>query len=211
MKKFALPLILAATAAPLFAGETIRYTPAASTPVEDSCNWFVGASYGYLTDLDEDMYSAQIGWDTCWAPLGLDTAIYLEVAYANADSHVSANESPFNIPGSVDLDIVPVTLNLKFSGNLIGGLNGYIGGGLGVAFVDYKATASAFPVSIVDEDTSFYAQAFAGLSYNFTEQFEVFGGGRFIYLDNGSNSFQSEVGPELDTDTLLEIGARYHF
>jgi opacity protein-like surface antigen len=110
-----------------------------------------------------------------------------------------------------DLDILPITLNLKLERQLSGGLNAYFGGGLGMARVDFSADVGSFG-DFSDDDWVFTAQIFAGLSYNVTQNFEVYGGARWIYLDDADLSDSDlSVGLDLEDDWLLELGLRYNF
>ena len=62
------------------------------------------------------------------------------------------------------------------------------------------------PLSESDDDTAFYGHIFAGLVYNVSDTIEVFGGARFIFMDDvlGGDS-------PLDEEVHYELGARYNF
>ncbi len=191
------------------------------------------------------MYSAHVGVDTCWKLAGFDVSFFGEVGYAHKDESwdstattttITSNVSPF--PGgsnsigdakdylssrttrlqgrtSYDLDIVPITGNIKFERAITGNLNAYFGAGLGVAYVDFSANA---PIGNFSEtDWVLTGQVFAGLIYNVNEHFEVFSGARWIYLDDvdvsgkgvGGKHFTGSV--DLGDDLLFELGARYNF
>ncbi len=110
-----------------------------------------------------------------------------------------------------DLEIMPITLNVKFERQLTGGLNAYFGGGLGMARVDLSADVGRIG-DFSDDDWVFTAQIFAGLSYNVTQNFEVYGGARWIYLDEADLSDNDmSVGLDLEDDWLFELGLRYNF
>lgn len=109
-----------------------------------------------------------------------------------------------------DLDIMPITLNVKLERPLTGNLNMYFGCGLGMALVDLSVEVGGLDFS--DDDWVFTGQVFAGLNYNFNPNFEVYGGARWIYYDDASLSDEGVGGDlELDDDFLLEIGARFNF
>lgn len=108
---------------------------------------------------------------------------------------------------SYDLDIMPITLNVKLERPLTGNLNVYVGGGLGVAAVDLSVNAGELD-NFSDDDWVFVGQLFAGLNYNFNEAFEVYGGARWIYYDDADIS---QYTFEMDDDFLFEIGARFNF
>ena len=112
---------------------------------------------------------------------------------------------------SYDLDIMPITLNVKLERPLTGNLNAYFGGGLGVALVDLDVDVGAYG-DFSDDDWVFVGQLFAGLDYNVTPSFEVYGGLRWIYFDDASFSDNGVGGTlKLDDDFLLELGCRYNF
>ncbi|MEO8616642.1 MAG: hypothetical protein ABI600_15975 [Luteolibacter sp.] len=242
MKKlFAISLL---ASLPAFAGTP---TPVASEPApqSDMLTWFAGGSVGYLTDFEEAMYTAHVGVDTCWKLAGFDIAFFGEVGYTEKDeswgsvsstSTYSSNISPFpggsnsigdaesylsssttrlQGPTSFDLAIVPITGNIKFERAISGNLNAYFGAGLGLAYVDFSADA---PIgSFSETDWVFVGQIFTGLTYNVNPHFEIFGGARWIYLDdidvNGTGVGGKHISGSVDLgdDFLFELGARYNF
>lgn len=147
--------------------------PAAAASLSD---WFIGATYGEMDQLDE-FYAFQVGRD-----FSNTLAAYLEVGSTSEDTSIG------------DLDFIPVTLNLKLEGPIAGGLNWYLTGGIGAAFWDVSTIYGD------DDGTSFYTQATTGLLYNINQNIEIFGGLRWIYLD------------EADSDDYgFEGGLRYNF
>ena len=110
-----------------------------------------------------------------------------------------------------DLDIMPITLNVKLERPLTDGLNVYFGAGLGAALVDLEIDAGKYG-SLSDDDWIFVGQVFAGLTYNFNPNFEVYGGARWIYYDDAEMSDSAgKLTLELEDDFLFEIGARFNF
>lgn len=110
-----------------------------------------------------------------------------------------------------DLEIMPITLNVKFERQLTGNLNAYFGGGLGMARVDLSVDVGSLG-DFSDDDWVFTAQIFAGLSYNVTQNFEVYGGARWIYLDDADLSDGGGTATlDLEDDWLFELGLRYNF
>ena len=235
-----LPLVLAL---PAFAG-----TPATVAPPAPSCltSWFAGASVGYLTELEEPMYTVHLGvTNSCWMIGGWNVGLFAEVGYTQKDEDYSPRERtsvppPVNFNGnklsvdvdemgqllqwaadrfyahtSYDLDIIPITLNVKFERTLSGNLNAYFGGGLGVALVDLDIGVSNgdnIRESASDSDWVFYGQLFAGLSYSVSPNFQIFGGARWIYMSDADLSDQGyNATLELGSDCLLELGACYKF
>lgn len=231
MKK---PIILSMLMAlPAIAGTSAPSSKEVIAPTADPClfTWFAGGSVGYLTEFEEAMYTAHVGTDTCWNVGGWNIAFFAEIGYTEKDESFDG-EPQSTFPGgdlgdedfdlddvedvlssgffgdaSYDLEIIPITGNIKFERQLAGNLNAYVGAGLGVANVDLSIRTEAFGEES-DDDWVFVAQAFGGLVYNVTQNFEVFGGARWIYFDDaefGDGSLQ------LDDDFLLELGGRFNF
>jgi hypothetical protein len=175
MKTTTLLLTLVAGAA--FAGEPVS-APATSAPATTLGEWFVGGTY---TDFEgnADMYALQIGRDLGTQFIGFDTAVYLEAGM-------------YEDPGQ-DLEVNPFTVNLKLERPLVGPLNLYMTGGAGFATWDLTG-------GVEDDGASFYAQASAGVLYNFCERLELFAGGRLSYREETSNE---EIG--------WEFGGRINF
>jgi len=175
--------------------------------------------------IDFDMYTLHVGRSWGSGFYGFATSVYLEVGYLDGDTDVSYNGpldgiDPANLEvrdevlealedldsivanPDIDIDIIPVTLNFMAERNIIGGLGLYLGAGAGYAFTDTDAFGES------DTDGGFIAQASAGLVYNFTESFEMFGGVRWMYLES-LNFGDSDL--ELDDEFAWEIGVRVNF
>ncbi|MEI6176985.1 MAG: hypothetical protein WCS43_08845 [Verrucomicrobiota bacterium] len=230
-----------ALAIPAFGGTTSKQV-IAPAPAPCLFTWFAGGSVGYLTELEEPMYNLHIGTDTCWSIGGWNIALFGEVGYTQSSEDYNGGRpntppAPIFSGGSFslsevqgflsdyangfngatagyDLEIMPLTLNAKFERALTGNLNGYFGLGLGVARVDFSAYALGGPLngSFSDDDWVFTGQLFAGLSYNVTPAFEVYGGARWIYYSDADFSDGRNSGTlEMDDDFLIELGLRYNF
>ena len=229
---FALASSMTATA---FAGSSKEVMAPASAPAPSPSlgGWFIGGTYGQLdgvenglsdsidddfgqlgedesvefSDFDFDLYSLHVGRDLGTQVLGCDIAVYLEVAYLTGDATLKATlfdsfEGFDNFNEDFDLDIIPVTLNVKIERNLFGALSVYGTAGLGYAFSDIEVDGDS------ESDGGFYAQASAGLLYNFTESFEAYAGARWLYLDDvgiGDTDYN------LESDFAWEVGLRYNF
>ncbi len=215
MKTFLLlPLLLAA---PAFAGTSAKQVVA---PAPDPCltTWFAGASVGYLTELETAMYNAHFGvTNSCWKVGPGTISLYAEVGYATQDWSRSFNDDDDRLKDTLDLDIVPITANIKFDFPIANNLNFYIGGGLGVAWMDIDADIETEQFNGSDSDWVFTAQIFAGLSYSVTTNCEIYGGARWIYYADptffGSSWDLSEL-PEtgdIGSDWLFELGVRVKF
>ena len=204
-----LPLVLAA---PAFAGTSAKEVTAPPAP---SCltTWFAGASVGYLTNLDTAMYTLHLGvTNSCWTIAGWNVSFYVEGAYAEKDHKRRSIFIDDELAAREDFDIkiVPVTANVKFEHQITGNLNAYLGGGLGAAWIDADAHVTTPNGSFNGSDSKwvFCAQVFAGLSYDVTPNWAIYGGGRWIYFDN-AELFNDAV--SVHNDWLVELGTRVKF
>ena len=187
-------------------------------PIAAICNWswFAGGSVGVIDgdDWDEDIYTLHIGKERKCAGDKCSQAIYLEVGFTESDfveEETSGFEVSFTTTTSTDIEIIPITLNYKYECELSDKLNWYAGAGAGIALVDVDIETSVSgdnggPTSESDDDTAFYGHIFAGLVYNVSDTIEVFGGARYIFMDDvlGGESL-------LDEEVHYELGARYNF
>lgn len=213
-------------------GKEVMITPQASC----LWSWFTGGSAGIVDgdDWDEEIYTLHIGKERKCSDSNCSHAFYLEIGYTEND--MSANELPtsdpnFNgyhpgpvtdIPGyesyDLDMSIIPITLNYKYECALTGNFNWFVGAGAGVAIVDAELThiESGDPeVKHDDDDVVAYGHIFGGVVYNVSPAFELYGGARYIIMDDAS------LGDGLDTHGIddinidgefqYELGARYNF
>jgi len=199
--------------------------------------WFAGASVGYLTELEEPMYNLHIGAsNSCWTMGGWNVSLFGEVGYTEkshdyAGSRGNNNYGPqerssytvsqmedtlkaaanyYGYNTSYDLQVMPITLNVKFERQLTGNLNAYFGAGLGAAWVDLDLAAAGTKLS--DSTWVFTSQVFGGLDYSVTPNFDIYGGARWLYYSDASLSdlgYSSKL--KLGNDCLLELGLRYKF
>ena len=211
-------------------------------------SWFAGASVGYLTELEEPMYTVHVGvTNSCWMLGGWNVGVFAEVGYTHKDddyqdlgrenlkpikvghdNSFSVDEmgaalqslatyngiyhNQWNPNTGYDLDIVPITLNVRFQRALSGNLNAYFGGGLGVACVSLDINAGGYYGSYSDTAWVFCGQVFAGLSYSVSPAFQIYGGARWLYVSDAKVSDKGEHATlELGSDCLLELGACYKF
>lgn len=187
-------------ASPVIAG-TSQVIETAPAPVyqDNTWDWFVGGTAGYLFDADEDIYTLQLGTNSPWSVSGWSVALFVEAGWTE-------NHDTFAGPGpggNPVLDIVPITFNAKLEKTITGNLSAYVGGGLGPAYIegDYSP---AFGGS--QDDWVLSAQAFAGVAYKITPAFEVFTGARWLWLDD-----PNFAGTKLEDDISVEGGLRFYF
>lgn len=178
--------------------------PPAPAPAPCLWTWFAGGSVGYLDDAKDAMYTLHIGKEFKCPGSEKSHAIFLEIGYATDDFKASErNGSTQSTIITGDITIVPVTINYKYEDVLTGNLNWFVGAGAGVAFGEASVDTPSY---ISDEDERFfYGQIFGGLVYNVSESFEVFGGVRAIYMNDGSKWSAFEY------DWIFDVGARYNF
>ena len=213
-----------AASATAFAGEPAPVPAPAPAPALGG--WFMGATYGQFDsdslvqgyrnipdlesfqDFEFDMYTLHVGRDLDMQFLGCDLAAYLEIAYLDGDAGWSAFDSQMFLQFlNYDLDIIPITLNLKAERTLFAGIKGYATAGIGYAFVD---TRTSFPDGDGSEsDGGFYAQASLGLAYDINDNWEIYGGARWLYFEEVGIIGSDDL--DLDDGIAYEIGLRYHF
>jgi len=206
---------------PVFAGSPAGEV-VAPAPQPSLWSWFVGGSVGYLTDAQEAMYNGHVGVSTPWNVGGWNIALFGEVGYSEVKdsflqyySLVTMNAVTNVAPGygtavvDTKTDIIPITFNIKFERPIAENLHFYAGGGLGGAEVNVSTSSSLLFANYSHHETVFTSQVFAGLDYRFCPAFDVYGGARWIYLNdvkiaNTNFSFNNN-------DCLFELGARVTF
>lgn len=151
-------------------------------------HWFVGGGVDYMIDAEEPFYNGHFGYD-----FGNGHALFLESGWMGQDDG--------GLFG-VDVDVVPITANYKYRYNFTEKFGLYAGLGLGASSVDVSAGF------LSDDDWVFTAQGFAGLVYNVTPNFEIYAGGRYMWLDDVS-IFGANV-DDLD-DWGIGGGIRFNF
>ncbi|NWK54760.1 outer membrane beta-barrel protein [Verrucomicrobiaceae bacterium N1E253] len=208
--------------------ETYTTTPA---PSQGLWEWFAGGSIGYLTDIEEPMYTLHAGVEYTHPAQRGTHLVYLEVGLTQDDEGYLFSPPPGMTGGrtetvDMDADIIPITLNYQYQAPITECLNYYVGLGLGIVILDTsaewqwtQAVAPPFNQGGGSEDETkvrFYGQVFAGLSYDISESFELFGGVRYIFMDDWDALMDVPNQPTthtfgIDGDVLLELGGRFHF
>lgn len=206
--------------------------PVTSDKVADvgTWNWFAGASIGYLLDYETEMYHAHIGREY-HSPSGLSHGFFLEAGYAEGLDNQWATTVTGDFDGSPtaletglasfdgEVEFIPVTFNYKLEGCFTDSFKWYVGLGAGASFVDADyslAITGAFPTigrRFSDDDVVFTGQVFAGIVWEATDNFEIYSGLRYIYVDDPefSDVFTgTALNVELE-DYLAEAGFRFNF
>ncbi|MBK1833959.1 outer membrane protein [Roseibacillus ishigakijimensis] len=218
--------------ASLQAGETV--TPVVpqepATPVVydsySDLDWFFGGSAGFLMDAEEGFYSAHLGKEF-YRSNNFTHSLYLEVGYSDLenDGNELDLEDAFNFdPGDsftgdadIEATFIPITLNYKVDYMFNDRFSIFAGAGAGVALLDIDGDFNDSPSQINedgnDSETSFYAQAFAGAEYRLSENFSLFGGARYMFIDDYEVTTDSGTTVDVDEndDVLVELGGRFRF
>lgn len=215
-----------AASATAFAGEPAPVQVPAPAPAPALGSWFVGASFGQfdsdsalqgyandpdvqsLQDFEFDMYTLHVGRDLDRQFLGCDLAAYFEIGYLDGNASISIIDSSVLQFANFDLEIIPITINLKAERTLFAGIKGYATVGIGYAFAELKVRSNAL-ASGSARDEGFYAQASLGLAYDINDDWEIYGGARWLYF--GEIDIIGSDGLDLDDGIAYEIGVRYHF
>jgi opacity protein-like surface antigen len=177
---------LVASAGFSFAGQSPKQAivPAAIIPQQSSgcpqclnySGLFLGAGVEYLFDAETEYYNGRVGYEWAAPSANYSQSLFLEVGWLETEE------------GFTSADAIPVTLNYEYKRALTRCLNFYIGGGVGVAFVDgdidAPKTESAEPIDRSFDDTVLAVQAFAGLTYCITQSVELYGGVRYLWTDD---------------------------
>ncbi|MCW1921751.1 porin family protein [Luteolibacter arcticus] len=155
--------------------------------------WYLGGGVDYMVDSEEPFYNAHLGYD-----FGNGSSLFLESGWLGQEQ-----EPSFLLPFvSADVDIVPITLNYKYEYMFTDAFGLYVGAGLGASSVDVSAGL------VSDDEWVFTAQAFAGLVYNVTPNFEIYAGARYLWMDDIS-LFGANI-DDLD-DVGVGAGIRFNF
>ncbi|MBK1829944.1 TonB-dependent receptor [Verrucomicrobiaceae bacterium R5-34] len=197
-----------------------------SPTLHDEPDWFIGASGGFLLDAEDEFYSLQIGKRI--DNLGdWKQSLFLDIGYSelkNDGDELNLEES-FNLTSDdsftgdadIEADFIPITLNYMLERELTTNLNFYMGVGAGVAIIDadgnFDDPANSIDDSGNDSKSTFFAQAFLGLSYDFNPNLSLYGGARYMYIDDYSLTTNSGSKIEVDDndDVLVEMGIRVRF
>lgn len=146
---------------------------------------FIGGGVDYFFDSETEYYNGRAGYEWASPTANYSQSLFLEVGWFDDDE------------GFTSVQAIPVTANYEYKRALTRCLNFYIGGGVGVAFVETESNTrdprkpGEPGVSTNSDDTVFVAQAFAGLTYCITQSIELYGGVRYLWSDDpdGADGF----------------------
>ena len=151
---------------------------------------YVGASAGYLIDLEEPFFAARIG---------------SEVARANGLVHTMEGEVGIATEKNLGLTAhyIPVMANYRIASEFGAGQVGfYAGAGLGSA----RIKISGFGLDY--SSWTFAVQAFGGVEYKVTDAYSLTLGARYIWIDD-VDAYGSSV--DIGDDVAVEVGIRFRF
>lgn len=163
----------------------------ASVVAASAQTFVTGFDVGYLIDADETYTTGRFGWqfkanETYAHELGA------EVGYARATE------------AGGKATLTPVTLNYRLSSVTTGNFGYYFGVGAGLARVRADGVSTGGPVTL--RDTSFAAQGFTGLTYQFTDAVSLTAGAKYIWIDDVRLAGTSvEVGDDIAFSLGLQV------
>jgi opacity protein-like surface antigen len=194
---------------PIFAADVI---PEAEPIIEEESNWYFslhgGIKFGEdwddeFDDTDEIDIEADDGWRIGGAvgySLGSILVLEGEISYLTQDFDV-VDDGIDELEVDGDVSILTGMVNLIAGFPVATIFRPYIGGGLGFAHVSLN-DLDIFPgVDLDDSDTSFAAQAFAGIDVMLTENMAL--GGRYRVLHVGDIDLDDDLDGSHDIDPDL--------
>ncbi len=126
----------------------------------------------------------------------------LEVAFADVD--------PSMDPGA-DVDTLSAMINAIYELPTGGRVRPYIGAGLGVVRTDYDGTEPLTGIVVNDADTKLGVQGIAGVSFQATEQMDLFLDYRYLYTGKLElAAVTSETIKATNKNHILMAGLRYY-
>jgi opacity protein-like surface antigen len=193
-------------------------TEAEPEVVVDENNWYFSIHGGYkfgedwdddFDDTEEIRIEADDGWRIGGAvgySLGAILAIEGEISYLNQDFDVAEDDGgEFDVDGDASIFTGMVNLVAGFPVGSI--FRPYIGGGLGFAHVSLNDLDLDVGAELDDSDTSFAAQAFAGLDVMLTDNMALGGRYRLLHIGDIDLEDDGDGSHEIDPDLMHSIEA----
>lgn len=153
----------------------------------------IGVDAGYLLESEEEYLSARLGFEFK-ARENLSHQAELEIGYSGASD------------AGLKSDLLPVTLNYRLEAAGNGGFGYYAGLGAGFARTSIDGVSIFGPVRL--HDTTFAAQAFAGVTYQPGPSTKLHLGAKYLWIDD-ANFAGSSV--EVGDDVALQAGISFRF
>jgi outer membrane protein W len=151
----------------------------------------IGADAGYLLDSEEEYLSARVGFELK-ASGPSSHQLELEVGYTDENE------------GSLNADLLPVTLNYRLHIAGSNKLGYYVGLGAGFARASIDGVSINGAVRL--RDHSFTAQGFAGLAYQVGPSTTLSLGAKYIWVDD-----MEFVGSTVEVGDDLAVQAGFTF
>lgn len=152
-----------------------------------------GADVGYLFDSEEAYYTGRLGFEFNHS-LSYSHQLEVEVGYTQTSE------------AGGDASLLPVTLNYRLQAEAAGPWGYYAGLGAGFARTRVDGVSIGGPVRL--HDSSFAAQAFAGVEYRFTPAAAATVGLRYIWVDDVKLAGTSV---KIGDDVALSAGLHFKF
>jgi opacity protein-like surface antigen len=200
---------------PVFAADIV--TEPEPEAVVDENNWYFsihgGIKFGEDWDDEYDDYDINIESDDGWRiggavgySLGAILAIEGEISYLNQDFDVAEDDlGEFEVDGDVSIFTGMVNLIAGFPVGSI--FRPYVGGGLGFAHVSLNDLDLGVGADLDDSDTSFAAQAFAGIDVMLSDNMALGGRYRVLHIGDIDLEDDDDGGHEIDPDLMHSIEA----
>ena len=173
----------------------------------------IGRSYGPLRGELEVAYQS-VGVDTHSGVSAGGIALDAEDAgvLITGSGNLGVSVGDLVAAGEGDLDTIFVMANAFYDFDMGGPLTPYIGGGVGVGFVDVEYAPSA--TTIIDDDATVFAyQAMAGVAYEVTPTMDLFAGYRYRATTDAevdATLFSASFDVE-NKGSIVEAGLRVRF
>jgi opacity protein-like surface antigen len=165
MKKLVMTAMMAlALGAQGFAGEETSSKAAIDKSVAGA-EWFMGGTAEYIHDSSDDFYTFKLG-KRFYASDTFSWALFGEVGYSSIDY------------GSIQADYVPITVNAEARYHFNDRWAVYAGLGAGTSYV----SDDVYGFTVDNDQWNLTLQAFTGLAYSVTPQFEVNVGARVQWI-----------------------------
>lgn len=190
-------------------------TGPAPTPTGDQAGAFIGLDAGafWIANINANngLNSASLHFKTGWGidvPVGYNFgngwSVFLDTGYNKADfdsANATVNGRFFSASGVTGkAEFVPVMANASYSLKLTDSIHWYLGGGIGTVYDKFSIELPGNSGNVSNTNWEFGAQAFTGVSFDFTPQAAFNVGYRYLYVHQGNDNFS---GGNANTSSLL--------
>ncbi len=155
-------------------------------------------------DLDEGVY---VGLEWYYA-LFPDLYLGLEGGWATAENDDDIGDTNINV--DIDVYFIPIELNLKYAFEFAPQWVGSVGAGISYSYFEIEADR----IDADADDWVFGGQVFAGIDYNFHDQWFFGIEGKYQFTDDLEFDDVGRADVDVDTDTSADnwrVGAKVGF